>query len=165
MASKKGFIVVIILIVIGGGAYWWLNGLKTGAEPAEDGHDALTDSEVAEDNEGGGGMAENCGNDLSCGNRFLAACEPAVFTAQGGALTVETTILGRKGALCEIGSSVALSQLAGLADASLDKNGDGKLHMTCSVQSGLDFNALTVYLKGAGLAKCSGELKNFYDTL
>lgn len=116
-------------------------------------------------------MAENCGNDLSCGNRFLAACEPAVFTAQGGALTVETTILGKEGSLCKIGSTVTLSQLVGLADPSADNGaggqprGDGKLSMTCTVAMGLNFNSLTASLKGAGLQKCTGELKNFYDTL
>lgn len=162
MASKKGFIVVILLLLIGGGAYWWLNGLKTGADST------ATDSGSAGSSVPGevstGGMAENCGSNLSCGNKALAACEPAVFTAQGGPLMVKTTVLGKVAGGCNIDSSVAKAQFAGLADA-FDINKDGQLNMACTVQSGLNFDALTLYLKGAGLAKCSGELKSFYDSI
>lgn len=158
--SKNVVIGIIVIVILGAGYWWWNN-----REATSSGNDVAADTSAASGGEGGGGMAENCGNDLSCGNRFLAACEPAVFNAQGGALTVETTVLGRKGGLCEIGSSVALSQLAGIADASLDKNGDGKLSMTCTVETGLNFDRLTQSLKGAGLQKCSGELRVFYDTL
>ncbi len=169
MASKKGFIVVAILILLGGGAYWWLESLKTGADST------ATDSGSADGSIPGevstGGMAENCGSDLACGNRFLAACNPAVFTAKGGALTVQTTILGKKDALCEIGSSVALSQLAGAAQPSADNGaggqpkGDGKLSMTCTVPLGFDFARLTTWLQGTGINGCEGELREFYDSI
>ena len=163
MASKKGLIVVVILILLGAGAYWWLNSLKTGADSG------ATDSGAAADGSVPGevttsGMADTCGKDLACGNMILKACTPGTFSAQGGPFLVETTVVGQSAGGCSIISSIAAAQFAGAADA-FDVNKDGQLPMACTVQSGLNFDALTLYLKGAGLTKCSGELKSFYDSI
>lgn len=170
--------VIALIAILGFGYWWWVNrdmntGTDDGAyteveEEAAPAAEVVAKPSVDDSNEGGGGanLPNDCGNDLACGNKDLATCDPVMFTAQGGALTIKTTVQGSgDGSRCQISSSVALSQLAGIADASLDKNGDGELSMQCTVQMGLDFNGLTAYLKGPGLQSCSGELKAFYDSL
>lgn len=159
MASKKGFIVVIILIVIGGGAYWWLNGLKTGAEPSENG-DGSIPGEVTTS-----GMADTCGNDLACGNRILTACTPGSFTGKTERLEEEITVLGKGDVSCKITASRALAALEPFGKPALDVNKDGKLEMACDVPPGLDFARLTKWLQGAGINGCEGELREYYDSL
>lgn len=158
--SKKVVIGIIIIVILGAGYWWWSNRAVTPSEG-----NTAAETNVAPGNGGDKITTQACGSDLACGNRLLAACQPTVFTAQGGAMTVETAVLGKKGLLCEISSTIALSQLAGFADASLDKNGDGKLSMNCAVEMGLNFDGLTKALKGSGLQKCTGELRAFYDSL
>ncbi|OGL89317.1 hypothetical protein A3H75_02505 [Candidatus Uhrbacteria bacterium RIFCSPLOWO2_02_FULL_51_9] len=156
--GKKVALVIAVIVLLGLGYWWWSQ--KEGAAPASNDTSAPAGDTAAAP----AGLAQDCGNNLGCGNALLAACNPGSFSAQGGALLVKTTVVGKVATGCNITSSVATAQFAGLADA-FDVNKDGQLPMACTVQSGLNFDALTLYLKGAGLAKCSGELKSFYDSI
>jgi len=157
--GKKAALVILVIALLGLG-YWWWSQKDEGASTPGDTSGVAADTAIAP-----AGPAQDCGNNLGCGNALLSACNPGSFTAQSGALLVKTTVVGKVADGCSISSSIALAQLAGIADASLDANKDGQLAMACTVQNGLNFDALTLYLKGAGLAKCSGELKNFYDSI
>lgn len=152
--SKKVWTILIVVIVVL--LAWWL--LSKGGDAVKQAVRNDTASAPA-------GAPKACGDDLACGNALLAACNPGSFTGKTERQEVQTTVLEKGEVSCKITSSLPLAALGPFAKPALDVNKDGKLEMACDVPLGLDFARLTTWIQGAGINGCTGELREFYDSL
>lgn len=150
--NKKVLAIIIVVVVVLLG--WWLLSRGSDGTPASD--DAAAGAVAA---------PQACGADITCGNALLAVCKPGSFIGKSPRQEVSVTVVERGEVGCKITSSIALAGLGPFGKPALDVNKDGKLEMACDVPLGLDFDRLTTWIQGAGINGCTGELREFYDSL
>jgi len=159
--GKKIFAGVLTLVILGA-VYVWSE--SDGGDDFFDEDSTVEEGEAMEKDDDT--PAPAAAPAATGGAGSLAGCVPGNFVGDDGGRKIEITVVEKVGDTCKIISAQDTALYSVMGGDDYDKNGDGKLTMTCTIPDSVDdFDILTGYLQEGGLEDCEGEMKDFSDYL